>query len=104
MDATEFMFYVFMLLGYILFLAFSIVPAMMGKKFNADDYALQVFTPSFLATFFLGIAFLGLYWDTGDEFKMSLMIITTVVGAMGISLAAIMMSMNRIRWASSNPN
>jgi hypothetical protein len=100
MDATEFMYYFFMFIGFLGLIGCTIVPAALGKKLKADDYALQVFTPSTIAILFIGLAFIGLNWNSGDEFKLSLMTIATVVGALGISLTAIMMSMNRIRWAT----
>ena len=80
----------------------TIVPAAIGKKLQTDDYVLQVGIPSTIALFLIGVAFLGLHWNSGDEFKLSLLTIATVVGAMSISLTAIMMAMNRIRWASPN--
>ncbi len=99
-SATDFLFYFFMIAGFITLVATTIVPAALGKKLNADDFSLQITLPSSLAILFIGIAFIGLHWNSGDELKLSLMTIATVVGALGISLTAIMMSMNRIRWAS----
>jgi len=102
MDATEFLFYVFMFIGYLTLISTTVVPAAVGKKLQAEDFMLQVGIPSTIAILFIGIAFIGLHWNSGDELKLSLMTIVTVVGAMSISLTAIMMAMNRIRWASPN--
>ncbi len=102
MDATEFLFYVFMFTGYLTLIGTTVIPAAVGKKLQGTDFMLQVSIPSTIAIAFIGIAFIGLNWNSGDEFKLSLMTIATVVGGMGISLTAIMMAMNRIRWASPN--
>jgi hypothetical protein len=101
-SATDFMFYFFMLFGFIALITTTIVPAALGKKLKAYDFSLQITLPSTIAVLFIGIAFIGLNWNSGDEFRLSLMTIATVVGAMGISLTAIMMSLNRIRWATPN--
>ncbi len=102
MDATEFLFYTFLFFGYLMLISTTVVPAVVGKKLQTDDFVLQVGIPTTIAVLLIGIAFVGLHWNSGDEFKLSLLTIATVVGAMGISLTAIMMAMNRIRWASPN--
>jgi hypothetical protein len=98
--ATDFMFYFFMFAGFLTLIVNNIVYAALGQKFNADDFALKITVPSTLAVLFIGIAFIGLNWNSGDEFRLSLMTIATVIGAMSISLPAIMMSLNRMRWGT----
>ena len=100
LSATDFLFYFFMISGFITLITTTIVPFAAGKKLGATDFGLQVTLPSTIGILLIGIAFLGLNWNSSDEYKLSLMTIATVVGALGISLTAIMMSLNRLRWAT----
>ncbi len=102
MGAFDFFFMILLFGGLGLLVYFSYMPAIQGKKMKGNDFALQVFTPTIGGTLLVGLAFMGLNWNSGDELKMFFMILTTVMGAIGISLMAISMSMNRIRWASPN--
>ena len=100
LSATDFLFYFFMFAGFITLVTTPIIPFAIGKKLGATDFGLQVTLPSTIGVLLIGIAFLGLNWNSSDEYRLSLMTIATVVGALGISLTAIMMSLNRMRWAT----
>ena len=98
--ATDFLFYFFMISGFITLIITTIVPFAAGKKLGATDFGLQVTLPSTIAVLLIGIAFIGLNWNNADEYRWFFMIVATVVGGLGISLTAIMLSLNRIRWAT----
>jgi hypothetical protein len=95
-----YLFYFFMLAGFVTLLTVIIVPNASGKKLSAHDYSLQITLPSSIAIVLIGIAFIGLNWNNTDENRWFYMIVTTIVGGMGISLTAIMMSLNRMYWAT----
>ncbi len=100
LSATDFLFYVLMVGGFFSIVLSTIIPLALGKKLGATDYGIQITLPTSLGLLFMGIAFVGLNWNSGDEYKLSLMTIATVIGALGISLMAILMSSNRMYWAT----
>lgn len=82
------------------------VPIAKGQTLSRDAFALQVTLPTSIGMLLLCIGYYGLLansWDSTqgiDEWKMSLLVVCTAIGGIGISLMAAITSFTRMYWAA----
>ena len=96
----KYLYYAALALGFPLLFFIPVIPAGAGTKYKKEDYGTQIFLPTTIALLLIFIGLLGLNAANYDERKIAILAISSAVVASCISIASMMMSVVRIRWAS----